>query len=43
MSAMMRSREANVVSIAEVKQRKMIAQYIAFYGNMHDSKRGVTK
>jgi hypothetical protein len=23
---------SNVVSIAEIKQRKMIAQYIAFYG-----------
>jgi hypothetical protein len=32
MSAKMRSREANVVSIAEIKKRKMIAQYIAFYG-----------
>jgi hypothetical protein len=40
---MMRSREAKVVSLAEIKQRKMIAQYVAFYGNMHDSERGVTK
>jgi hypothetical protein len=26
----------NVVSLAEIKRRKMIAQYIAFYGNSHD-------
>jgi hypothetical protein len=43
MSDMMRSREANVVSIAEIKQRKMIAQYIAFYGNQHDEQRKATK
>jgi hypothetical protein len=43
MSAMMRSRESNVVSLAKIKQRKMIAQYIAFYGNQHDSEREVTK
>jgi hypothetical protein len=43
MSAMMRSREAKVVSLAEIKQRKMIAQYVAFYGNMHDRQRKATK
>jgi hypothetical protein len=34
---------SNVVSIAEIKQRKMIAQYVAFYGNMNDGKRKATK
>jgi hypothetical protein len=43
MNAMTRSREAKVVSLAEIKQRKMIAQYIAFYGNMYDSTRKATK
>jgi hypothetical protein len=43
MSAMMRSREANVVSIAEIKQRKMIAQYIAFYGTTYETQRKATK
>jgi hypothetical protein len=43
MKAVTRSREANVVNIAEIKQRKMIAQYIAFYGNVHDNQRKVTK
>jgi hypothetical protein len=33
---MTRSRESKVVSIAEIKQRKMIAQYIAFYGYLKD-------
>jgi hypothetical protein len=26
--------KSNVVSLAEIKRRKMIAQYIAFYGNL---------
>jgi hypothetical protein len=34
---------SNVVSIAEIKKRKMVAQYVAFYGNTHDNKREVTK
>jgi hypothetical protein len=34
---------SNVVSLAEIKQRKMIAQYVAFYGNMHDNTRKATK
>lgn len=32
-----------VVELAEVKKRKMIAQYVAFYGNMHDITRKATK
>jgi hypothetical protein len=43
MSAMTRSREANVVSIAEIKKRKMIAQYVAFYGTTYENTRKVTK
>jgi hypothetical protein len=43
MNDMMRSRETKVVSLAEIKQRKMIAQYVAFYGNMHDNTRKATK
>jgi hypothetical protein len=43
MSAMMRSREAKVVSLAEIKQRKMIAQYVAFYGTTYDNTRKATK
>jgi hypothetical protein len=34
---------SNVVSIAEVKQRKMIAQYIAFYGTTYEITRKATK
>jgi hypothetical protein len=43
MSAMMRSREAKVVSLAEVKKSKMIAQYIAFYGTTYEDTRKATK
>jgi hypothetical protein len=43
MSAMTRSREAKVVSLSEVKKRKMIAQYIAFYGTTYDIQRKATK
>jgi hypothetical protein len=43
MSAMMRSREAKVVSLAEIKQRKMVARYIAFYGTTYDIQRKATK
>jgi hypothetical protein len=43
MSAMMRSRESNVVSLAKIKQRKMIAQYIAFYGTTYDIQRKAAK
>jgi hypothetical protein len=28
-----------VVSLAEIKRKKMIARYVAFYGNMYDNTR----
>ena len=32
-----------LINLAEVKRRKMIAQYLAFYGNVNDSQREETK
>jgi hypothetical protein len=34
---------AKVVSLTEVKRNKIIAQYIAYYGNTHDSERKATQ
>ena len=34
---------AKLISIAEVKRKQMIAQYVAFYGNSHDTQRKATK
>lgn len=32
---------SKIVSLADVKKRKMIAQYVAFYGTTHDAERTV--
>jgi hypothetical protein len=34
---------SNIVSLSEIKQRKMIAQYVKFYGTTYDSQRKATK
>jgi hypothetical protein len=34
---------SNVVSLAKIKERKMVAQYIAFYGTTYDNTRKATK
>jgi len=35
--------KAKVVNLTDVKRRKMIAQYIAFYGTTYDNTRKATK
>jgi hypothetical protein len=34
---------AKLIKLAEVRRRKMVAQYVAFYGNAHDDQRKATK
>jgi hypothetical protein len=33
----------NVISLAEIKRKQIIAQYIAYYGTLHDNTRKATK
>jgi hypothetical protein len=34
---------AKLINLADVKHKKMIAMYLKFYGNSHDSQRKATK